>query len=66
MAGITSDPELTPKIKKLVDEVYSDLIKKWENKGKSQDLMCAGFEIFRNEMISRLKREKFNLSQRRK
>ena len=66
MAGITSNAELTPKIKKMVDETYFDLLKKWEHRGPSQDLMCTGFEIFRNELILRLKREKLAFSQRRK
>jgi len=66
MTGITSDPEITPKIKKLVDDTYFRLIKKWEHRGHSQDLMCAAFEIFRNELISSLKNERMNFSHRRK
>lgn len=55
MAGITKDPELTPKLKKLIDDTLVRLDSKYESV-----TLKAGFEIFRNELISRLKNEKIS------
>lgn len=61
MAGITKNPEITPKIKKLVDDTFYDLCKKYKS-----DILKAGFEMFRNELIFRLHNEKLTFSERRK
>jgi hypothetical protein len=55
MAGITKDPEIEHKIKRMTDHVFHHMCKNY----KSPSLQ-AGFEMFRNGMIMHLKHEKLN------
>lgn len=57
MSGITKNPQLERKIKRLADHTLKRLCKKYKN-----DTLQAGFEIFRNEIVFQLKHEGLKFS----